>query len=141
MARLSGLDRIVEQLPNKYDTILGRFFERGHELSGGQRQLVALTRALMRQAPVMILDEPSAALDIHTEKHFFQTILQKFKAKQQSVIFISHRFSTVRQADRILVLKQGQITEQGSHDQLINMGRNYADMFAAQVAMYGISNN
>lgn len=137
-AELSGLDRIVDQLPDKYHTILGRFFERGHELSGGQKQLIALTRALMRQAPILILDEPSAALDTYMEKHFFKTLLQKFKAKRQSAIFISHRFSSVRQADKILVLKQGQIIEQGSHKQLMSMEGYYADMFATQVEMYDI---
>lgn len=141
VARLSGLNKIVEHLPDKYNTILGHFFERGHELSGGQRQLVALTRALMRKAPVLILDEPSSALDIHTEKHFFQSLLQKFKTEQQSVIFISHRFSTVRQADQILVLEQGKIIEQGSHNQLMDLGGRYADMFVAQIEMYGINNH
>lgn len=114
VAERSGLDQLVQTFPHQYETILGRWFERGHELSGGQRQLVVLTRALMREAPILILDEPSAALDVHAEQHFFQQLLDRQRALTQSVLFISHRFATVRRADRIVVLEQGQVLEQGT---------------------------
>jgi ATP-binding cassette subfamily B protein len=136
-ARRSGLDQVIAKLPDGYDTVLGRFWESGHELSGGQRQLVALARALLRDAPILILDEPSAALDIYTEQSFFQRLLEGRSAgRPQTVIFISHRFTTVRRADRILVLENGRLTEQGTHEQLVTGGGHYAEMFDLQAAMY-----
>lgn len=134
--RRSGLDQLIKRLPQGYGTVLGRFLERGHELSGGQRQLVALARSLMRNAPILVLDEPSAALDIQTEQLFFQRLLEEQRDMKQTVIFISHRFSTVRRADRILVLKDGRIAEEGSHDQLMAKCGYYAEMFAKQVEAY-----
>ncbi len=139
-AKRTGLDELADTLPYGYDTVLGRWFERGHELSGGQRQMVALTRAVMRQAPIMILDEPTAALDVHAERKFFNQLLSEKQYRQQTILFISHRFSTVRHADRIIVLEQGKIVEEGSHETL--MGRNdlYAEMFTTQAEMYGMFN-
>jgi len=138
-AQRSGLQRVIEKLPEKYETTLGRFWEKGHELSGGQRQLVALTRALFRDAPVLILDEPSAALDVYTEQDFFRQLLTNNEVKHpQTVVFISHRMTTVRQADRILVLEQGKLVEQGTHEELIGDGGSYAEMFHMQVAPYGV---
>ncbi|MEM8535175.1 MAG: ABC transporter ATP-binding protein [Chloroflexota bacterium] len=136
VAERSGLDQLVQTFPHQYETILGRWFERSHELSGGQRQLVALTRALMREAPVLILDEPSAALDVHAEQHFFQQLLDRQRALTQSVLFISHRFATVRRADRIVVLEQGQVLEQGTHDELMRLNQRYAEMFTLQAEQY-----
>ena len=135
-ARQSGLSEVVARLPQGYETLLGRWFERGHELSGGQRQLVALTRALLREAPLLILDEPSAALDIHAERHFFHHLLDTVQDRTQSVLFISHRFSTVRRAHRIIVLDRGQLVEQGSHEQLMALNGRYADLFTLQAASY-----
>ncbi|GLV53984.1 HlyB/MsbA family ABC transporter [Dictyobacter sp. S3.2.2.5] len=139
-ARRSGLERVVQALPEGYETILGRFWEHGHELSGGQQQLVALSRALLRDAPVLLLDEPSAALDIYTERRFFQQLLEErqgLASDARTVIFISHRFATVRRADRILVLEHGRVLEQGTHDALIAQGGRYADMFLLQAEPYG----
>lgn len=136
VSKLAGLDRIVDNLPDKYNTILGRFFERGYELSGGQRQLVALARALMREAHILVLDEPSASLDIRTEREFFEVLLNKHKSNQQSVIFISHRFSTVRHANQIIVLKSGKLTEKGTHMELMDMKGHYAEMFTMHAEMY-----
>lgn len=139
-ANRSGLDHVIAQLPDGYETVLGRFWEKGHELSGGQRQLVALTRALLRDGPVLILDEPSAALDIYAEQRFFQQLLEGWTSgRRQTVIFISHRFTTVRRADRVLVLEHGCLTEQGTHEQLMAHDGHYAEMFNLQVAAYNSS--
>ena len=135
-ARRSGLDRVVQQLPDGYDTVLGRFWERGHELSGGQRQLVALARALLRDAPVLVLDEPSAALDVRAERAFFERLLDTEAGTERTTILISHRYSTVRRADRILVLKDGRLAEQGSHDELMRLAGEYAEMFQLHSAAY-----
>jgi ATP-binding cassette subfamily B protein len=137
-ARLSGFDKVVEELPYGYDTVMERFYERGLELSGGQRQLVALSRALMRKAPILILDEPSAALDINKEMYFFETLLKNQKQIQQTVFFISHRSTTVQQADRIVVIEKGVILEQGSHGQLMARQGRYAEMFNLQMARYSM---
>ncbi|HEU4325878.1 MAG TPA: ABC transporter ATP-binding protein [Roseiflexaceae bacterium] len=135
-ARQSGFDRVAAAMPQGYETILGRFFELGYELSGGQRQLVALTRALMRRAPLLILDEPSAALDVYAEQRFFEQVLDEHRARNQTILFISHRFSTVRRADRILVLEHGRLIEEGPHSELMARGGRYAEMFIAQAQLY-----
>jgi ATP-binding cassette, subfamily B, bacterial len=135
IAKRSGLDKVITQLPDGYDTVLGRFWERGHELSGGQKQLVAITRSLLRNAPILILDEPSAALDVFTEQKFFQELFTYHKGEGKAVLFISHRFTTVRKADRILVIKGGKLIEQGSHQQLIQQMGYYADMYALQASL------
>lgn len=135
-ARHSGLDRVVERLPDGYATVLGRWIERGHELSGGQRQLVAITRAMLRDAPVLVLDEPTAALDPAAEQRFFHAMLDTQRTRDQTLIFISHRFSTIRRADRILVLEGGRIIEQGSHDTLMARAGRYAELFTIQAEPY-----
>lgn len=137
-AMQTGLDRLINTLPHGYDTVLGRWFERGHELSGGQRQMVALTRAVMRQAPIMILDEPTAALDVHAEREFFNQLATEKEYKKQTTLFISHRFSTVRHADRVVVLQDGHIVEEGSHEVLMVENGLYAEMFTTQAEMYGM---
>lgn len=138
-ATLSGAHDIAMQLPHGYNTVLSRFFDQGHELSGGQQQVVAVTRALFREAPVCILDEPAAHLDIHAEQKLFQSLLNNRAARTQSVIFISHRFATIRHADRILVLDRGKLIEQGSHNELLLLQGRYAQMFQAQLEQYGFS--
>jgi ATP-binding cassette subfamily B protein len=127
-------DDVIHQLPKRYDQVLGSRFEGGIELSGGQWQKVALARAYLRDAQLLILDEPTAALDARSEHEVFQRFAE-LTANKMSLL-ISHRFSTVRMADRILVLEDGKIAEQGPHSQLVKDGGRYAEMFELQAANY-----
>lgn len=133
-ARESGADSIVEELPEKYETMLGRMFAKGHQLSGGQWQKIALARAFMRQAPIVILDEPTAALDAASETEIFECMQQI--AASATTLLIAHRFSTVRKADRILVIEQGKVIEDGSHEELLRLDGTYARLFRLQAAGY-----
>jgi ATP-binding cassette subfamily B protein len=133
-AMKSYAENLIKKLPNGYDQLLGCRFEGGIELSGGEWQKIALARAHLRDAQLLILDEPTAALDARSEHEVFQRFTELVQGKM--TILISHRFSTVRMADRILVLKGGRIAEQGSHDQLIKDGGHYAEMFELQAAGY-----
>ena len=114
--------------------MLGRRFETGVDLSGGEWQKVALARAYLRDAQLLILDEPTAALDARSEFEVFQRFAELTTGKM--ALFISHRFSTVRMADRIVVLENGKIAEEGSHDQLARLGGRYKEMFELQAASY-----
>ncbi len=125
---------VVEELPEQYDQILGKRFANGVELSGGQWQKVALARAYMRNAQLLILDEPTAALDARAEHEVFQRFADLIQGK--SAVLISHRFSTVRMADRILFLEKGRRKELGSHDELLAQGGQYAELFHLQAQGY-----
>jgi ATP-binding cassette subfamily B protein len=125
---------VIEALPQRYRTMLGRRFEGGVDLSGGQWQKVALGRAYMRDAQLLILDEPTAALDARAEFVVFERFAELTEGKM--AILISHRFSTVRMADRILVLEHGRVLEEGTHDSLVDGGGRYAELFALQAAGY-----
>jgi ATP-binding cassette, subfamily B, bacterial len=125
---------LVSRFPSGYEQMLGKRFEEGIELSGGEWQKVALARAYMRQAQVLILDEPTSALDARAEYEVFQRFAALTKGK--TAVLISHRFSTVRMADRILVLQQGELIESGSHQELIEMNGKYAELFALQAKGY-----
>jgi ATP-binding cassette subfamily B protein len=133
-AHKSLADAVIERLPHDYDQMLGRRFETGVDLSGGEWQKVALARAYLRDAQVLILDEPTAALDARSEFEVFQRFAELTTGK--TALFISHRFSTVRMAQRILVLEHGRIAEDGSHDELSTLGGRYAEMFEMQAASY-----
>ncbi|MEW5739801.1 MAG: ABC transporter ATP-binding protein [Myxococcota bacterium] len=133
-AAKGGADQVVDALPKKYETMLGGWFEKGHELSGGQWQKLALARAFMRDAEVLILDEPTAAIDAEAEVALFERF--KALAKDRTAIIISHRFSTVRMADRIAVLEGGKVTELGSHEELLAKGGRYARLFTLQAQGY-----
>lgn len=133
-AKKSLADAIVEKLPNKYEQILGKHFNDGVELSGGEWQKVALARAYMRDAQMIILDEPTAALDARSEYEVFQRFSEI--SKDKSAVLISHRFSTVRMADRIMVLDRGQILEIGSHEELLKQQGRYAELFYLQASGY-----
>lgn len=125
----------IEQMPQGFRTQLGRWFKEGQELSGGQWQKIALSRAFMRtKADILVLDEPTAAMDAEAEVRIFD----HFRAltKNQMVILISHRFSTVRMADTIMVLLAGELVEQGTHEQLLQAGGRYARLFSLQAAGY-----
>ena len=125
---------VVDALPQRYSTMLGRRFEGGVDLSGGQWQKVALARAYMRDAQVLILDEPTAALDARAEYEVFRRFADLTAGK--IAIIISHRFSTVRMADRILVIENGRVLEEGGHDELMRLGGRYAELFTLQAAGY-----
>jgi ATP-binding cassette subfamily B protein len=127
-------DDVIHQLPKRYDQVLGTRFEGGIDLSGGQWQKIALGRAYLRDAQLLILDEPTASLDARSEHEVFQRFAELTTNKMS--LLISHRFSTVRMADRILVLEGGKITEEGSHQELLKTGKRYAEMFELQAANY-----
>jgi ATP-binding cassette, subfamily B, bacterial len=127
-------DEVIYNLPKHYDQVLGTRFEGGIELSGGQWQKIALGRAYLRDAQLLILDEPTASLDARSEHEVFQRFAE-LTANKMSLL-ISHRFSTVRMADRILVLESGKIAEQGSHHELLKSAGRYAEMFELQAANY-----
>jgi ATP-binding cassette subfamily B protein len=133
-ATKSGAAPVIERLPEGYDTVLGKWFDGGVNLSGGEWQKVALGRAFMREAQILILDEPSAALDAKAEYELFSRLQEL--AHGRTALFISHRFSTVRRADRILVFEHGRLIEQGTHAALIALGGRYAELFNLQASSY-----
>jgi ATP-binding cassette subfamily B protein len=133
-AQESLADSLAEKLPNKYEQWLGRRFNNGVELSGGEWQKVALARAYMKDAQVLILDEPTAALDARAEYEVFQRFAELTKGK--SAVLISHRFSTARLADRILVLEKGTVLEIGTHQELLDKNGRYAELFNLQAMGY-----
>ncbi len=133
-ARSSLADEVIRKLPAGYDQIVGKRFRTGVDLSGGEWQKIAIARAYMRDAQVLILDEPTAALDARAEFEVFQRFKQL--SERKTAVLISHRFSSVRMADRILVLSEGQIEAQGTHAQLLQEGGRYAELFELQAAGY-----
>jgi ATP-binding cassette subfamily B protein len=133
-AQKSLADAVIGRLANGYDQLLGRRFEGGVDLSGGEWQKIALARAYLRDAQLLILDEPTASLDARSEYEVFQRFAELTQGKM--ALLISHRFSTVRMADRIIVLENGRIVEEGSHSQLIALGGRYSSMFELQASSY-----
>ncbi len=133
-AQRAMADGLIESLPLGYDQMIGRRFKTGVDLSGGQWQKIAIARAYMRDAQVMILDEPTAALDARSEFEVFQRF--KDLSDDRTAVLISHRFSSVRMADRILVLAGGRVEASGTHDQLMAQGGRYAELFELQAAGY-----
>ena len=133
-AKKSLADALVQRLTGKYDQALGKRFNQGVELSGGEWQKIALARAYMKEAQLLILDEPTSALDARAEYEVFQRFAELTKGK--TAVLISHRFSTVRMADRILVLDKGQMLEIGSHTELLEKNGRYAELFNLQARGY-----
>jgi ATP-binding cassette, subfamily B, bacterial len=133
-ARKSGAAEFIERLPKKYDTILGKEFEDGEELSGGQWQKLAIARAFYKEPPVLILDEPTSAIDAEAEYEIFNNLEKQYKNK--TLILVSHRFSTVRNANKIVVIDHGKIVESGSHQELMKLDGQYAKLFSIQAKGY-----
>ena len=133
-ANKSLAEQAIRRLPKGFDQVLGSRFEGAVDLSGGEWQKIAIARAYLRDAQLLILDEPTAALDARSEHEVFQRFSELTEGKMS--LLISHRFSTVKMSNRILVLKDGEIAEQGQHDQLLKMGGHYAGMFELQAANY-----
>lgn len=133
-AQKSLADTVIETLPEEYEQILGKRFANGIELSGGQWQKVALARAYMRNAQLLILDEPTSALDARAEHEVFQRFSELISGKM--AVLISHRFSTVRMADRIVFLENGRLKEIGTHDELLEKNGKYAELFHLQAKGY-----
>jgi len=126
-AKLANADEFIRQLPGGYDTVVG---ERGSQLSGGQRQRIGIARAIIRNSPILILDEATSGLDAQSESLVVEALDRLMRGKTSLVI--AHRLGTIRQADSIMVLKGGRIAEQGSHDELLSRGGEYASLYALQ---------
>jgi len=133
-ARKAGVDDVIKSLPKGYETLLGNWFEEGEELSIGQWQKIALARAFLRDAQIIVLDEPTSALDPKAEAQVFEKFRQLLQG--QSAILISHRLSTIKMADRIYLLEHGTITENGTHQELMQLGGTYAHLFETQAQHY-----
>jgi ATP-binding cassette subfamily B protein len=133
-ARKSLANAVISRLPDGYDQMLGRRFDGGVDLSGGEWQKIALARAYLRDAQILVLDEPTAALDARAEFEVFERFAELTAGK--TALLISHRFSTVRMAERIVVLADGRIAEQGCHKDLLRRGGEYAEMFELQASNY-----
>ncbi|MDP2852976.1 MAG: ABC transporter ATP-binding protein [Smithellaceae bacterium] len=133
-AKYSGADDVIAGLPLGYETMLGKWFGNGAELSIGQWQKVALARAFLRDAQIIVLDEPTSSMDAKAEYAVFQNLREL--AQGRTVIFISHRFSTIRMADCIYVLKDGGIAEEGTHEELVHLDGIYAHLFEIQAKYY-----
>jgi ATP-binding cassette, subfamily B, bacterial len=133
-ARRADAHDMICRLPQGYETPLGRWFRKGHDLSYGEWQKIALSRTFLSDAPLLVLDEPSSFLDPNAEARLFDNL--KAQARDRTLIFVSHRFSTVRHADWIYVLDQGRLAEQGSHPDLLRADGLYADMFNRQAQGY-----
>ncbi|GII85490.1 multidrug ABC transporter permease [Sphaerisporangium siamense] len=133
-ARVAGADQVIAELPHGYRTLLDRRFKDGHEPSGGQWQRIAVARGFYRDAPLLICDEPTAALDARAEHALFERI--RGHADGRTVLLITHRLASVRYADRIYVLDHGKVIEQGTHEELTALGGQYADLYSIQASAY-----
>jgi ATP-binding cassette subfamily B protein len=133
-AHQAGASEVIGRLPNGMETVLGNYFDTGEELSVGEWQKIALARALLREAQVIVLDEPTSAMDASAEYDMFKRFREL--AAGRTAILVSHRLSTVKMADRIYVLRGGRVVESGTHDELVERAGRYADLFEAQASGY-----
>lgn len=133
-AKRAGAHEFIEKLPNKYEQILGKEFEDGEEISGGQWQKLAIARAFYEEPPVLILDEPTSAIDAEAEYEIFNNLEKQYRNK--TLILVSHRFSTVRNANKIIVMEGGKVVESGNHEELIKLNKHYAKLFFIQAKGY-----
>jgi len=136
-AASSGADTVIAELTRGYDTLLARQFKDGAELSGGQWQRIAAARGFYRTAPLLIMDEPTAALDARAEYALFSSL--RTLAQDRTVLLITHRLASVRHADRIYVLAHGKIAESGTHASLMALGGQYAELYTIQASQYQAS--
>ena len=136
--KLSGADFFIDKLPNKYFQQVGTWFDNGIQLSGGQWQKLAISRCLFRNASIYIFDEPTASLDPSSEYVFFGNLMSNIKSA--ITLFVTHRFTNAELADQIIVLKNGQIVEEGSHEELINLNKEYARLYKIQLGQMKYSN-
>jgi len=135
-ALTTGIHELIDSLPDGYETAIGNLFDDSRELSWGEWQKIALARALFRDAPVLILDEPSSALDADTEHDIFTRFREIVKGRTS--ILISHRFTNVTLADRIIVLDKGSVVETGTHEELMKRGGLYFTMFTKQSSRFNM---
>jgi ATP-binding cassette subfamily B protein len=133
-ASFSGADEFIDTFPNRYEQLIWKEFKDGTDLSKGQHQRLAVARMFYRNAAITILDEPTASIDAVTEEKIFTTLETNMQGK--TVILITHRFSTVKNANKILMLEQGRIIEQGSHKELMHLNKKYAELYTMQAKRY-----